>query len=62
MLLSGFDVWGPGSDDERLLTAWLEFKAWCRRHKWQLFSCKCVLIRFGVHGHETGPVVVTRAV
>ena len=36
-------LWGDPeegcSDDDRLLTAWHEFKAWARQHKWQLFGC-----------------------
>jgi hypothetical protein len=43
-LIDDYDVWGPGSADERLLTAWLEFKAWCRHHKWQIFACTNIYI------------------
>ena len=42
-LLLDTTLWGDPedgcSDDDRLLTAWQEFKVWARRHKWQLFGC-----------------------
>ena len=42
-LLLDTTLWGDPadgcSDDDRLLTAWQEFKLWARRHKWQLFGC-----------------------
>ena len=42
-LLLDSTLWGDPedgcSDDDRLLTAWHEFKAWARQHKWQLFGC-----------------------
>ena len=42
-LLLDTTLWGDPedgcSDDDRLLTAWQEFKVWARQHKWQLFGC-----------------------
>jgi hypothetical protein len=34
-ILIDTELWGSGHDDERLLNAWLEFKAWARQNKWQ---------------------------
>jgi len=48
-LLLDTDVWGDSSDDDRLLTAWHEFKHWARQNKWQhsvgKFSTKTITSR-----------------
>ena len=38
VLLSTTDFWGDGSENERLHKAWLDFKQWCREHKWQTLN------------------------
>ena len=52
-LLLDTDVWGDSSDDDRLLTAWHEFKHWARQHKWQPFSCDVSTILLS-HTFEVG--------
>lgn len=53
-LLLDTDVWGDSSDDDRLLTAWHEFKHWARQNKWQPFSCDVSTILLS-HTFGVGP-------
>ena len=34
-LLDETDTWAPGSDDDRLLVAFQEYKSWCKENKIQ---------------------------
>ena len=39
-VLLTYPLWGEGSDDSRLHTAWQDFKCWCRLRKFECFGLK----------------------